>query len=55
MLRYGMSNNLNMRFLQNKQYHIYSAIRSINTKAEMITINYYTLNISHSKPKDSAS
>ena len=50
-----MSNNLNMRFLQNKQYHIYSAIRSINTKAEMITINYYTLNISHSKPKDSAS
>lgn len=28
MLRYGMSNNLNMRFLQNKEYHIYSAIKS---------------------------
>jgi len=45
MLRYGMSNNLNMRFLQKKEYHIYSAIKSTKTKAEMITRNYYTLNI----------
>lgn len=46
-----MSNNLNMRFLQNKQYHIYSAI--INHKNK--SINDPTLNILHFKHKDSAS